>query len=292
MVATRSSSDIVEAVVKIISDKFDEFTKITTRGDDFTTLLELNKKLIEQNKSLHMRIDNLESRLVELNNSVAVADVVAEVVNEVVESCPVIEPPPVVSLPVVADTRVRIHSLLISDSIFRHVDLLDGSMKVVIPGARCDELFFKLLELNKDYIFEEIIVHVGTNYVGDRSWSNVSLAYEIRNLLVAVRKFVPASTKLTFSPILPKRARGKNPYAYSNQVNEVNVKIAKLIDRLDIDVINYDVLFDDQYIFYLTCPDGTHLNRYGVSEMGSFVRDYQLYSLMSNSKLYKSSQAT
>ena len=73
--------------------------------------------------------------------------------------------------------KKHIHTLLISDSIMKYVevDKLPGSViKKVIPGARCGKLFLELTILNQHYTFDEVIIHCCTNYGNDNVNASVA----------------------------------------------------------------------------------------------------------------------
>ena len=150
-------------------------------------------------------------------------------------------------------------------------------MKVIIPGARCDDLFLKLADLNRSYIFEEIIVHVGTNYLG--KWSDAAIIGVISEFLTSARKFLPDATNLTFSPIMPRRCVGNRPFAFVNSINIINGEIDYMIEKHGINIVNYDCFHDDGYLFRLLGKDGIHLNRTGVSAVSVELMCHQKFLL-------------
>ena len=74
--------------------------------------------------------------------------------------------------------------------------------KVVVPGARCPRLLSEVASISQEHSFNEVIVHVGTNYMytGDPPDET---ADEIANFLHALANMMP-SAKITFSQILPR----------------------------------------------------------------------------------------
>lgn len=155
---------------------------------------------------------------------------------------------------------------------FKYVDVPSSCDKIVISGATCDELFFKFLDLNKDYFYDQIIVHVGVNYLKyNYNQHKEDIAYEIANFLNAIRDIAP-STKITFSRILPKRHDDGEEFAYMNAIDYINFKLHELAPG--IDHIFYDQLVRDRYLFSIICRDGLHLNRFGVKLVTNVIQKY------------------
>ena len=276
MSKTRSNANLLAEIDNLITAKFDQFAK--SRSEEVESLLELNRKLIEQNRDLVSRVETLENQLKASPKPTPTVTALPPTADLPCQPAATAAAGPSTNAARQAtpDNRVRMPCLLLSDSMFRFVTLLEGTKKVIIPGARCHDLFWELAELNRTHIFEEIIVHVGTNYLGD--WHDANIISEVCDFLISARKFLPASTKLTFSSILPRRHTDNRPFSHINSINFINGQIDYFTERHGIGIINYDC-FHDGYIFRLLGKDGVHLNRNGVSEVGEAIRCHQKYSL-------------
>ena len=173
------------------------------------------------------------------------------------------------------ETREVIDTLILSDSMMRHVDIVGNVVKEILPGAQCDQLFHKFLELEAKYVFKDIIVSVGTNYVTDTSWYACEIPQEIANFLTAINERTPETTKVTFCQILPKRGKF-NKRHHMDKINYLNESIDDLLSPFDINFINYEDYGDIIPIdcFSIICRDGTHLNRYGVQLVGWYINQH------------------
>ena len=150
--------------------------------DKLTLIAEQNKKVLAENEALKSvnnelitRIKSLEARLANDSSATASGDP---------------QPVPVVSgnhtardmfgNPIADDKKFDI--LIISDSIYRHVGgacpkttgpspaihmqyEMDGKRvkKVIVPGGRCPRLLAEAASIAQQHLFNEVIVHVGTN---------------------------------------------------------------------------------------------------------------------------------
>ena len=163
----------------------------------------------------------------------------------------------------------------------KHVDM-PNTMKEVIPGAGCDELFWRFLELNEKYTFSDIFICVGTNYLSDRFWTNDEIAHEIKNFLVALNAITPSTTRLTYLQILPKRGRYiKN--IYLPRINYINRFIDDWFLDSEVDFVNFHDLgniFNSLNVFNIICWDGTHLNYYGAKMVGEYIIKQLQYDCM------------
>ena len=97
-----------------------------------------------------------------------------------------------------AETKQIVDTLLISDSLMRHVRFEDlcpqlNNMKIFLPGARCDRLLSEIVRLSSSFTFRNIIVHVGTNYIPHVY--SATIANELNSFLAS-----------GFCPILTSRA--------------------------------------------------------------------------------------
>ena len=241
------------------------------RKNEVDTLIELNRKLIEENRNLRARVECLEDKLA---CQVTVADLVAECIEQSVEASievtPAIEPSVTIN-PAVA--RERRPTLILSDSMLKYVESHGpGCDKFVIPGAGCDKLFFKFLELHEKYVYEHIVIHVGINYLR-WGWDGEDIAHEVANLLKSLKDIAP-DTKITFSNILPMRADTGDKYELIDTINDINDLIAALTQPEGIDTINYSSIVKYRHVFSIIARDGLHLNRFGVKLVTQKIAHY------------------
>ena len=134
MTKTRSNASLLEAIDNIISSKFSEFSK--SRSDEVAALVELNKKLIEQNRELIRRVDSLEKQ-----TAVAVAGKNVDASTPEPVGTSTSGATSARTKPSKHETRTHVPCLVLSDSMLRHVSVAAGTKKVVIPGARCVDFF-------------------------------------------------------------------------------------------------------------------------------------------------------
>jgi hypothetical protein len=147
-------------------------------------------------------------------------------------------------------------------------------MKVILPGARCDKLYWEFLELDKKFIFDEVLISVGTNYISDSQWTGEDVAYELRNFIIAIDNITPPSTHVTWMQILPKRGRFVRN-AYLPKINLINMFVNNYFYHSSIGTLNYIKLSGDEIDFgTIICPDGTHLNYRGVDLISEYIVDY------------------
>ena len=158
---------------------------------------------------------------------------------------------------------------------FKHVELPTNALKEVHPGTQCEDLYFRFLEIEKSYVFDEIIVNVGTNHLRDSSWYDDDIVYEIRNLLEFLVNRTPPKTTVTFAQMLPKRGR-HNKFSYIERINYIHNELDSLLEPMGIDIINYSDLGNiiGINIFDIICWDGTHLNRYGVKMVSWYLNQH------------------
>jgi hypothetical protein len=215
----KRDEEIYDALAELLDKKLN--------NDRYDKLLQLNQQLIEQNRQLKERIEALEQR-------VTVADLVANVIEEVALDAR--KPPPTAPKP---DTRNQLKTLILSDSMMRHVSVYPDTVKEILPGACCDELFHCFRELNETNTYQNIVVSVGTNYLQERYWSNDDIACEIGQFLVGLNNLTPETTTITFAQILPKRGRLIKKL-YLSRINHINHELDAFTNTVDgIDFINY-----------------------------------------------------
>jgi len=260
---------------KLLSALEDLIDKKLGTKQSYDELLQINATLIEQNKKLLERVEALEAKL---SSQVTVSDLVAEIIETVSPDPPsaatsVPEPAP--------EHRKQMKCLLISDSMMRHVDVMEDTMKVFLPGAQCEEIYWRFMELNEDYVFSEIIVSVGTNMIKDSSWYMEEVAIEIQNLLTAMNNLTPEFTRVTYAQVLPIRGGERDKYGYIERINYLNSELDDFTRQANMGFINYQehgTIFSDKYIFNIICQDGTHLNRHGIKLVSWYIKRHLIYN--------------
>ena len=177
--------------------------------------------------------------------------------------------------------KTHIHTLLLSDSIMKYVDVttLPGNvMKKVIPGARCDKLFLELTILNQQYTFDEVILHCGTNYINANSYVKPCFVEnDICNFLSATRDLLPLYTIITFSPILPKYNNGWIPVI--NRINSAVFQHTATLPRVDY-ISSYTDFARDRHGYFnnsLICWDAVHLSFGGVRSITRSLSEHILF---------------
>ena len=149
------------------------------------------------------------------------------------------------------------------------------AMKLVVPGARAPRLFSEAMVLHKDYTFDEIIVHVGTNYLYPLESSAIIIS-EINTLLDSLRSLFSAT--VVFSPVLPRvlpaemlqHNKSKPPTAFSrdmfHKIHHINTNI------------NGPLLWCEEFMDtnpkYLLCSDGVHVGEHGIKALESCLLDH------------------
>ena len=168
--------------------------------------------------------------------------------------------------------------LFISDSMLKHVDngkVFPNTMKRCFPGALCPRLLSEIVTLNQKYVFDEVIVYVGTNYLQNiRTQVNTeAISTEISDFLTATRDLLPSSTTITFSSILPKISDDLLP-----AIDRINAIIFNLYSELPyMDFVWYPVFQKSSkgsIVTKLISWDGVHLNYRGVNEIEKRLREY------------------
>ena len=154
-------------------------------------------------------------------------------------------------------------------------------MKLVVPGACCARLWSEALILSRDYNFEEVIVHVGTNHLSTYP-DNVTFN-EVTTLLTALQDLL--SAKVSFSPILPRvteaeqlplnRSKPLSPEStiLLNRIVTLNIDIAKFCARSYINEIACPEFMSPGFK-HLLCKDGVHLNRRGIVALDHTIIGY------------------
>ena len=136
-------------------------------------------------------------------------------------------------------------------------------------------MFSEAMVLHRDYTFDEIIVHVGTNYLYPLESSSIIIP-EINALLDSLRSIFNAS--VVFSPVLPRvlptemlqHNKLKPPTAFSldmfNKIHHINSNI------------NGPLLWCEEFMDtnpkYLLCSDGVHVGEHGIKALESCLLDH------------------
>jgi hypothetical protein len=210
-----------------------------------------------------------------------------------------------------AGPKKRFDALIISDSIYRHVGKESPTvekeqqkgpiyqafnfcndkvscLKVVIPGARAPRLFAELVILRKDYVFSEIIIHCGANYIPydgnywrPKFWDECY--EEVTGLLKVASEMFPAAN-VTFSPILPQ------VYSPPKSIRDINININNFCSDHGFTRL-HPVAFGEPDAFKFLCYDGTHLSYRGVAELSKVVKHHLCHSFMTDISSYNKVQA-
>ena len=256
-------------------------------------LLKENSKLQTQNDKLAKRVEILELLLTKKFTSKSIS----------VSTNTVYEPHSVPDFTPEKTQKKKMHALLISDSIFRHVggdcpkkdfpQTIEQDItipisktsshqpitlkKIVIPGANCDRLFSEAMYYAREYEFEHVYCHVGTNYHDLLSPEDTS--NEISHFLVRIKELFDCPT--TYSPILPRIFAHDQQISRSSPISAHSVQLMRQVRDINSDIIE---TCQRHQIGTMVCPafirdcapvpdrsllaqDGCHLSRKGVLEM-------------------------
>ena len=181
------------------------------------------------------------------------------------------------------DRRQHIGTLFIGASIIRYVNLGSDVMKVCLPGARADQLWSNLVELNQSYLFDRVVIHVGTNYLprqfGKRwfDWrkgerSKEYARDEMGKFLDAVASLMPES-EVIYSSVLPTGNRDFAPaiITFNRWMKEIcyDLRIGFIEHR------SFWLKYDAG--IRVICDDWIHLNYRGVDVFTQSLKTYLLY---------------
>ena len=144
------------------------------------------------------------------------------------------------------------------------------------------------MRLSQSHEFEEIIVHVGTNYLNDE-WDPIPIFEEIQNFLGAL-KDIFSHSRVTFSPILPRVLREEQEFDQRHEpLSEATLETIEMSRIINDEVHifcelnnignmtcrsfimnNYDPYPDKS----LLSRDGVHLSRKGIVRMENCLFDH------------------
>ena len=151
-------------------------------------------------------------------------------------------------------------------------------MKVFLPGARCDKILAEIVRLSARYSFENIILHVGGNYI-PHVYSD-SITSEVVSFIETVNQLLP-ETKIAFSEILPKI---DTSLLYG--INNINKFVYEFCQCNSMDFVRhrfFNKRRDGSIDGSLLCWDGTHLSYKGVDTMEKdLMEDLMEYLLYYN----------
>ena len=258
-------------------------SKITPLQEDVNRLIQENNSLRETNNQLIQRLSALISTLEKNQQASPVDD------SYVVASAET------TSEPVELSIESKSNTLILSDSIFRHVLSscpkqpgqrapivekleLDNKghhsvQKIIVPGARADRLWSEAasLPLSVRQAFTNVIVSVGANHT---EHSPDEAAADIQDFLQALPSLFP-SALFAWSVMLPQPGK-----IYG--IRYVNELVSAFCHEN-----NFDLLWTNEYSVRLNGPDsvrslfardGVHLNRGGIAIMSKTVKQY-IFSL-------------
>ena len=199
--------------------------------------------------------------------------------------------------------------LILSDSIFRHVGVacpkelsrtpnkkrkpkrpiikefqIEKNIyckKVIYPGGNCGDLLACAAEaakLDPNTIFDEVILHVGTNTV--ESSSPTRMTTNLQRMLMDLTILFPDSD-ITYSAIIPRC--GGDPSEWINdQIADINYELERYCMDKGFGFFSATA-FRDLYkrnINYLYARDGTHLGRLGIENMQLALRNYLKFTYL------------
>jgi hypothetical protein len=299
-------------------DKKPSLADVITKLD---LILGENIQLRAQNEMLAKRIETLEILLQQQsiapksNTSVSTSITPEDFV--LASSAAPINPP-------INDApKTKFHALVLSDSIYRHVggdcpkkkkgveqwpieqDILIPTSKsaspsnppiklkkVVMPGAKCDRLFYEAVRLSREFEFQLVVIHVGTNYFKELHPSDA--IKEICEFLTRAKEIFKCN--VTFSPILPRflpkviLEQYDGTFTSSQLTHRLNRTIRKMNEAIYLhcqqekidSMLCPEFFMDDDFPVpdkKLLALDGCHLSRGGVVAMETALFEHILLKL-------------
>ena len=290
-------------ILKKLDEYLAENVKLREINENLSKTLENFREI---NENLSKRVETLENLLAEKN---------AKTTTTEETQLPPPPPPP--------SPKIQYDVLILSDSIYRHVggdtptkikpprttsfdppdwpkwkQALEQDVpicgseirlkKVVVPGARASRLWYEASRLALTCNFNQILVHVGTNYLSSKRDPEEAVD-QIQNLLTSLRTLF--NCKIVFSLVLPRVARDDaltGPYDLSDDSYDLVESVRFLNDEL-IDFCrskNFGTFFCPAFRMNIDDPapkkhflskDGCHLSRRGVVELEHSVFDHLNY---------------
>ena len=268
-----STADLDKRIEAILNTKIDHLQK------ENDSLREINGQLIE-------RISDLISAI-EKNGSLPTA----------VSSDEPDEPDALNDVPTTAVSSsppesflTKSHTLILSDSIFRHVltscpkqpgnraPIIDKFSldskgdhtvyKIIVPGADAARLWEAASSIPDRHSFSNVIVSVGANHTNAQPPDIAS--YEIEEFLDAITKLFPTA-QVAWSVLLPQP--GKLP-----GIRHLNNYVSSFCHENNIELIwaqEFSVIINGpEHVRSLFARDGVHLNRKGIELMTAAVKHY------------------
>ena len=265
-----------------------------------SSLQEDNEKLRLENASLREAHEQLLDRLNLLidaiqKNGPPAAAVPAESSDEPDEPEALnYEPTPAVSSSPPESFSTKSHTLILSDSIFRHVltscpkqpgnraPIIDKFSldskgdhtiyKMIVPGADAARLWEAASSIPDRHSFSNVIVSVGANHTSAQPPDIAS--YEIEDFLTAITKLFPTA-QVSWSVLLPQPDKLPG-------IRHLNNYVSSFCHENNIELIwaqDFSVIFNGpEYVRSLFARDGVHLNRKGIELMTAAVKHY-IFSL-------------
>ena len=247
-------------------------------------LNKLEKRLSDKDSiidRLNSKIKNLENELKQFKSDRVVAiESLKQKINSIEAQLheldlPASPPASASDPPPTAAVKERKDVLIIGDSIIKHLDASSITTKQTdvkcFPGARCDRILSELSALLKNYEYDHIICHVGTNYIPQHDPQYVS--NRILDFLSSVRAIAPLS-KVTWSPILPKwnDSMKKGINTINNNIFHRYHMIKRISEPMDhVSFFKNNV---GQVNTKLFCHDGCHLSYEGVNALENSMKRY------------------
>ena len=160
--------------------------------------------------------------------------------------------------------------IIVGDSIIKNMDPLDGVVVKCFPSATIAKLSRLLSTDVKLHNFEYIIIHVGTNNIGNRdSFGNILSDYG--NLIASVKK-LKSSIRIIVSAILPRPVDHDDTDSMIKAVNtELRTKLSQDLGFHFICTYKDFVKFGTyRRYLYAKWDKGLHLNTEGSRRLRHF----------------------
>ena len=160
-----------------------------------------------------------------------------------------------------------VHLAVIGDSIIKHIDanrICPDKQNIVKcePGARIGDLKQLLINFEKEYRPDNLILCGGTNHLpGDSAYAVSHKMIKLAKL--AVEKF--PNSKIYMNSILPKFDD-----SFTEPIKEINSRVRRECRKINVDFIyNNQFLNGNEVNVSLLARDRLHLSRKGVAQLGS-----------------------
>ena len=265
-----ATKDDVDRIVKTLEAQFR--SEFKARDDKIaaleTEMEQLKKANTEYAQRIESRLSNLEHAIISpppvssTNPSPDCSDLDPRTI-ELADFNP-IHPPKESYEPVIENTKTNIDLLVIGDSIVKYMNtdkFYPGAVVISIPGARCIQIFSRLVELALRYNLKRVVIHVGSNYIPE--FNPHRIAKEINDFLRGISDWLP-EVEFAFSSTLPKFND-----TYLPGIKQINNLIGEACTDQGIAFISNGSFYlkNGKGNGKLICNDGVHPSYRGVAAM-------------------------